>query len=119
MDITLPITVNPARLRQRCKLNFISFLMSTLNGVLIAAGWRRRQLDTLIRRQLTRHTKTHILWPKKRLALCVGRAVAEREPARARSLQLSPNALYVNSYTATHFNFMSLYKAQLDVMGHR
>jgi hypothetical protein len=31
--------------------------MTATNGVLIAAGWRRRQLDTMIRWQFTRDTK--------------------------------------------------------------
>lgn len=36
VDITFPITIKPET--QRCKLNFISFLMAAMNGVLIAAG---------------------------------------------------------------------------------
>lgn len=38
--------------------------MTASNGVLIAAGWRRRQLDTMIRRQLTWHTKNARLMAK-------------------------------------------------------
>lgn len=76
--------------------------MSASNGVLIAAGWRRRQLNTMIRRQLTCDTKNARLIAKK--ATLTQRGTRHAEPA-------SPNThFYVDSYTATHFNFTILYK---------
>lgn len=84
--------------------------MITTNGVLIVAGWRRRQLDTMIRRQLKRKTQKRTFNSQK--------SRSHANTSRAALLRPSNIHFYVDSCAA----ITSLYDSigpNFDIMGDR